>query len=158
VTVAGFNAPQATRTVTLLLNGKSVGTKTVNVPENGRGTVEFVGLEASQGFNKCEVRIDSADSLPADDRYSFAVERADPKKVLFIDDGRRPNAEKFFRAALESAKDGEYSLELQRGTAAGNTTFSKYAVVVLADLTSVSDDLEKSADQLREQGRGLFLP
>src|SRR6185503_10119529 len=100
-------------------------------------------LEASQGFNKCEVRIDSADSLPQDDRYTFAVERAEPKKVLFIDDGRKPNAEKFFRAALESAKDGEYSMELQRGSAAGQT-FTKYAVVVLADLTSVSDDLEKA--------------
>ena len=132
VTVAGFNAPMATRTVTLLLNGKTVGTKPVKVPENGRGTVEFIGLEASQGFNKCEVRIDSADSLPQDDRYSFAVERADPKKVLFVDDGRRPNAEKFFRAALESAKDGEYSLELERGVVAGSSSFSKYAAIVLA--------------------------
>jgi len=155
VTIAGFNAPKATRTVTLLLNGKTVNSKSVEVAENGRGTVEFTGLEASQGFNKCEVRIDSSDNLPADDRYSFAVERADPKKVLFIDDGRRPNAEKFFRAALESAKDGEYSMELQRGVA-GNSDFSKYAVVVLSDLTSVPDALEKSLSNFVNKGGGVF--
>src|SRR6185295_2764120 len=40
VTVAGFNAPKATRTVTLLLNGKSVGSKSVKVAENGRGRSE----------------------------------------------------------------------------------------------------------------------
>ena len=156
VTVAGFNAPKATRTVTLLLNGKAVGAKSVEVAENGRGTVEFVGLEASQGFNKCEVRIDSADSLAADDRYTFAVERAEPKKVLFVDDGRRPNAEKFFRAALESAKDGEYSMELQRGVVAANATLSKYSVVVLADLTNVPDDFEKSLTDFVNKGGGLF--
>jgi hypothetical protein len=156
VTVAGFNAPKATRTVTLLLNGKAVGTKSVEVAENGRGTVEFVGLEASQGFNKCEVRIDGADSLPADDRFTFAVERADPKKVLFIDDGRRPNAEKFFRAALESAKDGEYSMELQRGVVAANATLAKYSVVVLSDLTNVPEQLEKSLVDFVNKGGGLF--
>jgi hypothetical protein len=156
VTVAGFNAPEATRTVTLLLNGKTVGAKSVKVAENGRGTVEFVGLEASQGFNKCEVRIDSADSLPADDRYAFAVERADPKKVLFVDDGRRPNAEKFFRAALESAKDGEYSMDLMRGGGSAGVDLSRYAVVVLSDLTSVSPDFEKSLADFVNRGGGLF--
>src|SRR3974390_3915320 len=66
-TVAGFNTPAAKRTVTLLLNGKTLQSKTVDVPENGRASVEFLGLEASYGFNKAEIRIDSADSLPADD-------------------------------------------------------------------------------------------
>lgn len=155
ITVAGFNAPKATRTVSLLLNGKTVHTKSVEVAENGRGTVEFTGLEASQGFNKCEVRIDSVDNLPADDRYTFAVERADPKKVAFVDDGRRPNAEKFFRAALESAKDGEYSMELHRGT--GNFDLSKYAVVVLSDVTTLDPQLEKSLTDFVNKGGGLFL-
>ena len=51
------------RTVSLILNGKTVQTKTVDVPANGRAQVEFLGLDASYGFNKCEVRIDSADAL-----------------------------------------------------------------------------------------------
>ena len=36
-TVTGFSAPAATRTVTLLMNGKTIQSKSVNVPENGRG-------------------------------------------------------------------------------------------------------------------------
>ena len=74
-TVTGFSAPAATRTVTLLMNGKTIQSKSVNVPENGRASVEFTGLDqASYGFNRCEIRIDSADSLPADDHYMFSVE------------------------------------------------------------------------------------
>ena len=76
------------RTVTLLLNGKSVATKTVDVPDNGRAQVEFLGLDAPYGFSRGEVQIDAADTLPADDQFPFAVERTDPKKVLFVDDGR----------------------------------------------------------------------
>ena len=101
-TVTGFSAPAATRTVTLLMNGKTIQSKTVNVPENGRGSAEFTGLDqASYGFNRCEIRIDSADGLPADDRYAFSVERTDPKKVLFVDDGRRPRGAAVFPRGLE---------------------------------------------------------
>ena len=101
-TVTGFSAPAATRTVTLLMNGKTIQSKSVNVPENGRGSAEFAGLDAaSYGFNRCEIRIDSADSLPADDRYAFSVERTDPKKVLFVDDGRRPQGAAVFPRGLE---------------------------------------------------------
>src|SRR6202051_123224 len=93
-TVTGFSAPAATRTVTLLMNGKTIQSKSVNIPEHGRGSAEFTGLDqASYGFNRCEIRIDSVDSLPADDRYAFSVERTDPKKVLFVDDGLHPQAQ-----------------------------------------------------------------
>ena len=57
--------------------------KTVDVPANGRATVEFQSLDVPYGFSRCEVRIDSADALPADDASLFAVERSDPQQVLF---------------------------------------------------------------------------
>jgi hypothetical protein len=107
-TVAGFGTPAAKRTVTLVLNGRELQSKTVDVPENGRAQVEFLGLEAPYGFSKGEVRIDAADNLPGDDRYFFSVERADPRRVLFVDDGRRPRAELYFRAALDSSGDGGF--------------------------------------------------
>jgi len=134
VTVTGFQTPAATRTVSLIVNGKSVQSKSVLVPESGRGAVEFIGLEASYGFNKCEVRIDSADGLAADDRFAFAVERTDPKKVMFVDDGRRPNAEKYFRTAVESRVDGAFQIEKVTPEFAANSNFMGYALVVLSDL------------------------
>ncbi len=155
-TIAGFNAPAATRNVTLLLNGKVVGSKPVQVAENGRGSVEFIGLEASYGFNKCEIRIDSADTLAVDDRYAFAVERTDPKKVLFIDDGRHPKSQRFFTAALTSDPDAEFAVETLRPDVAGSADFSKYSVVVLSEPANVSSQLTDALQRYVERGGGLF--
>src|SRR5579872_352860 len=156
-TVTGFSAPAATRTVTLLMNGKTIQSKTVNVPENGRGSVEFAGLDqASYGFNRCEIRIDSADSLPADDQYMFSVERTDPKKVLFLDDGRHPEAQEFFRAALNATPDSAFQLEPLRPDVAANSDLSKYAVVVLNDLGSLQSGLEASLQKYVSNGGSLF--
>ena len=156
-TVTGFSAPAATRTVTLLMNGKTIQSKSVSVPENGRGSVEFAGLDqASYGFNRCEIRIDSADSLPADDHYMFSVERTDPKKVLFMDDGRHPEAQEFFRAALSSSNDGAFKLEPLRPDVAANSDLAKYAVVVLNDLGSLPSGLEASLEKYVSNGGSLF--
>ncbi len=107
-TVAGFGSPAAKRTVSLVLNGKVLQTKSVDVGENGRAQAEFLALDAPYGFSRGEVRIDSADVLPADDSFPFAVERTDPRKVLFIDDGRHPNAVLYFKAALDSTGDSAF--------------------------------------------------
>ena len=153
-TVTGFSAPAATRTVTLLMNGKTIQSKSVNVPENGRGSAEFAGLDqASYGFNRCEIRIDSADGLPADDRYAFSVERTDPKKVLFVDDGRHPQAQEFFRAALNATPDSAFQLEPLRPDVAANSDLSKYAVVVLNDLGSMPVRFGAVAAEVRVQRR-----
>ncbi len=88
-TVRGFDsradAPAAKKTVTMLLNGKVLQSKPVDVPANSRATVEFLGLDAPYGFSKGEMRVDGGDTLAADDRYLFSVERRDPGKVGFID-------------------------------------------------------------------------
>lgn len=156
-TIAGFNASAAKRNVTLLLNGKTVGSKQVDVAENGRGSVEFIGLEASYGFNKCEVRIDSSDTLAADDRYAFSVERTDPKKVLFIDDGLHSKSQRFFTAALTSDPDSEFQVESLRPEVAANADYSKYAVVVLSEpANNVPSKLSDALKAYVEKGGGLF--
>src|SRR5271157_3076918 len=53
-TIAGFGNPKATRSVSLELNHRVLETKTVEVPENGRATVEFLSLEVPYGKNRGE--------------------------------------------------------------------------------------------------------
>jgi hypothetical protein len=155
-TIAGFNAPAATRNVTLILNGKTVGSKQAMVAENGRGTAEFTGLEASYGFNKCEIKIDSADGLAADDHYVFSVERTDPKRVLFIDEGRHPKSQQFFTAALTSDPDAEFAVETLRPQVAANAEFSKYALVVLSEPSDLPSALVSALQKYVQGGGGLF--
>src|ERR1051326_532459 len=52
VTVAGDGTEAAARKVTLLLNGKVLDSKSVQVPAGGRADVQFASLDASYGLNR----------------------------------------------------------------------------------------------------------
>jgi hypothetical protein len=155
--VAGFGTPASKRTVTLLLNGRELQSKSVDVPENGRVPVEFLGLDAPYGFSKGEVRIDAADSLAGDDHYYFSTERADPRKVLFIDDGRHARAELYFKVALDSSGDGGFQLESLRPDVAATANLATYAFVVLNDLSSVPQNLESSLERYVNAGGSALV-
>ncbi len=62
--VAGFGTPASGKDVSLVVNGKAIATRKVNVPANGRATAEFAPLDVGYGFNRCEVRIEGGDALP----------------------------------------------------------------------------------------------
>ena len=66
--VAGFGTPAATKTVSLVINGKAIATQKVEIPANGRATVEFAPLDVGYGFNRCEVRIDSGNGAATHSR------------------------------------------------------------------------------------------
>lgn len=155
--VAGFGAPASKRTVTLALNGKTLQSKTVDVAENGRAQVEFLGLDAPYGFSRGEVRVDSADTFPADDRYLLAVERADPKKILFVDDGRRPRAELYYKAALDASPDSAFTMDTVRPDQAAGVKLSNYALVVLSDVGALPGGLEDSLKTYVTGGGALLI-
>lgn len=144
------------KTVTLMLNGKALSTKSVDVPDNGRAQVEFLGLDAPYGFSRGEVRIDAGDVLAADDRFPFAVERTDPKKVLFVDDGRG-QAQLFYRAALEASPDAAFAVEEMRAEQAANVQLSHYALVVLSDLGALPGGFEDSLRKYVSAGGAMLI-
>lgn len=156
-TIAGFGTPSAKRTVSLALNSRVLQTKTVDVPENGRAQVEFLGLDAPYGFSRGEMRIDSADTLPGDDHFFFSVERADPRKVLFVDEGRQPRAELYFRAALDSSGDGAFQMETLRPEVASAATLSNYAFIVLSDLSVIPPGFDAALQRYVSNGGSVLV-
>ena len=82
--IAGYGTPAASRTVSLVVNGNTIATRKVEIPPDGRATVEFQPLDVPYGLNRCAIKIDSADGFPADDISVFAVKRSDPERVLFV--------------------------------------------------------------------------
>jgi hypothetical protein len=144
------------KTVTLMLNGKALDSKTVDVPNNGRAQVEFIGLDAPYGFSKGEIRIDSGDALAADDHFPFAVERTDPKKVLFVDDGRGQGS-LFYRAALEAAPDAAFQVETMRAEQAANADLSHFSMVVLSDLGALPGGFEQSLQKYVTAGGSMLI-
>ncbi|HEV8146987.1 MAG TPA: BatA domain-containing protein [Bryobacteraceae bacterium] len=156
-TVAGFGAPAAKRNVTLSLNGKPLQSKSVDVPAGGRANVEFLGLDAPYGFSKGEISIDAADTLAADNKFLFAVERTDPRKVLFVDDNRRPRAQLYYKAAMDASADAAFQVEVVSPGQAGGMALSNYAFVVLNDVGSVATALEDSLKKYVSAGGAVLL-
>ena len=143
--VAGHQTPAASRTASLVVNGNVVATKKIDVPANGRATVAFESLDVPYGLSKCEVRIDAADGFAADDSLLFAVKRADPERVLFVHQGSDARSPLYFGAALAAAAQASFVLQPITPEQAADVDPSKYAFIVLSDVTSLPSILERSA-------------
>lgn len=155
--VAGVNTPATKRSVSLLLDGKTLDTKSVDVPAGGRASVEFVSLDSPHGFHKGEIRIEPNDSLREDDRFDFAVERTDPHPVLFLHPAGQDRDVLFYRSALESVDEAGFTLEPLAVEQAANQSFSKYAFVVLSDVGTMPAGLENSLRAYVSAGGSLLV-
>lgn len=145
------------REVRLLADGKELESATVEIPENGRATVEFHSLDVPHGYNRCQVDITPADSLPEDDRFLFAVERADPRPLLFVQ--RRSSARDgvYFRSALEASPHGGFRVQtVEQGQAAGIDP-SRFAVVVLSDPGRLPEGFEQKLRRWVRNGGSLLV-
>jgi len=156
-TVAGYGARKDVRNVSLVLNGRTVETKTVTVPEVGRATVEFLSLDVPPGFNKGEVRIDSADSLKADDVYYFSIERSDPRPALYVHDADSDGGLLYFKTALEAAGQAAFDVVPTTPDQSANISLSKYAFVVLSDVSIGQGFENQLRDYVRSGGSVLIV-
>src|ERR1700676_4269445 len=157
VVVAGFNTAAATKTVTLLAAGKTLATQSVAVPANGRATVEFQSLDVPYGFTRCEARTDSSDTLSADDSSIFAVERTDPRRVLFVYEAGDSRSPVYFRAALASAADSGFALDTVSTAQAAGLALSKYAFVVLSVVFWVPASFESELLRYVQSGGSVWI-
>src|SRR5580698_6455280 len=155
--VAGYGTPAAQRTVSLVVNGKTTATKPVAVPANGRATVDFPALEVPYGFNRCEIKIESADGFPADDLHRFAVERSDPQKALLIHNYGDNRSPLYVGAALSAAAQSAFILESINVNEAADRQPSNYAFIILSDLNSMPSLLENSLTGYVRAGGSLLI-
>ena len=155
--VAGYGTPAATRSVSLVVNGKTIATRSVAVPAGGRASVEFQSLDVPYGFSRCEVRIDSADPLRADDGYMFAVGRFDPQRVLLVHDASDSRSPVYFASALAAAAASAFAVDSVSVERAANTQLSPYAFVVLSDVSSLPSSLENDLLRYVRGGGGVLI-
>jgi len=144
VTVAGYGTEAAVRKVTLMVNGKVLDSKTVQVPASGRADVQFPTLDASYGMNRGEVKIDGADSFSDDDHFYFAVERSDPRPALFLRPGNDTHSLTYFKTAMEAAREAAFTLETAPVEQAGNLNLSKFAFIVVSDTGVLPKNVEQN--------------
>jgi hypothetical protein len=155
--VAGFSTPGATKTVSLIVNGKTVATRRVDVPANGRTTVEFAPLDVNYGFNRCEVRIEGSDALPADDASVFAARRSDPQRVLFVHAAGDTRSATYFGAALKAAAGSSFVLQSVAQEQVTDFDPSRFAFVVLSDSVALPAIFAHALTQYVAKGGDVFI-
>jgi hypothetical protein len=155
--VAGFGTPAATKTVSLVVNGKAITTRKVGVPASGRATVEFALPDLGYGFNRCEVRIEGGDAFPADDARFFAVRRSDPERILFVHAAGDRRSALYFGSALSAAAQGSFVMQSVAADQVTDLDPSKFAFVVLSDAVMLPSIFEHMLAQYVAKGGGLLI-
>jgi len=135
--IAGYGTPAATRTVSFVLNGKTVSTQRVNVPASGRATVELNSLDLPYGLSRGAVRIDSADPLAADDEYLYVIERSDRKRGLFIYQSADTRSALYFGDALTAAAQSSVALDKVTVDRLADADPTQYSFVVISDVANL---------------------
>lgn len=155
--IAGYGTPGATRTASLVVNGKTTATKSVAVPANGRANLEFPAVEVPYGFSHCEVKIDSADGFAADDVRRFAIERSDPQKALLVHNYGDTRSPLYIGAALSAAAQSAFTIEPINVNEAADRKPSNYAFIILSDVNSVPTLLENALTEYVKSGGSVMI-
>ncbi len=156
-TIAGYGTEQARRRVSLVLNGREIDSKSVDVPAGGRAAAEFLPADLPFGLNRGEIRIDSGDNLPGDDRFYFSVERAEARRVLFVHEARNQRDALYFRTALEAAAESAYALDAVPVEQSANLSPQKYAFLVLSDVSGLPASFETALRDYVRAGGSLLV-
>jgi hypothetical protein len=157
VVIAGFGTPAATKTVSLVVNGRTIATRKVDVPANGRATVEFAPLDVGHGFNRCEAQVQGQDAFPADDISVFAVRWSDPERVLLVHAADDARSALYFGSALSAATQGSFVLQSVAAEQATDLDPSKYAFVVLSDAGTLPGIFEHALGQYVAKGGRVLM-
>lgn len=155
--IEGLNSPAATKQVSLVINGRVTATRKVNIPANGRAPVVFSPLDVQYGFNRCAIRIEAGDALPADDASVFAVRRSDPERVLFVHTTGDSRSPLYFSTALVSAAKSSYVVQSVAAEQATDLDPSRFAFVVLSSTPSLPSIFEHALAEYVEKGGSALI-
>jgi hypothetical protein len=155
-TIAGWQNDAAPRKVSLFLDGKLIAQKQVLVPDCGHGQVEFSGFDIPYGSHRGEIRIEPNDALPQDDSFRFAMERSDPRRILFLYRQGHAKDAIYYRSAIESSKGTGLTVQAEPLEQAAGETLSHYAFVILSDPGKLNDSVQRELDEFITRGGAVF--
>jgi hypothetical protein len=156
-TIGAAGASAGEVAVSLLLNGKTLETRKVNLPATGRAALEFYLPDAAYGLNRGEVRIEPRDKLPQDDTFLFSIERKEPSRVLFVHEARNSRGLQFYRTAMESTPDSGFAVDGVTSDQVANVSPDKYASVVLSDVAALPSSFDQALSEYVKHGGSVFI-
>ena len=156
-TIAGYHTPKVKKPVSLWVNGRQAAAKLVEVGANGRGIVEFSGMDAAYGWSRCEIRVDGGDALASDDVFRFAIERSDARRILFVRDARQARSAFYFRNALDAIASANFQIDEVEPEKTSGVDPAKFAFTVLNDPGELPEPFVEALKRYVSSGGSVFI-
>ena len=157
VTVAGFGTAKARKRVTLTLDGKQVGSESVDVPASGRASVVFENFEVPKGTSRGTVTLEPGDGLKSDDQRLVAFNNSEPATILFIYSQNRRRDALYYKAALDAGSGGVFQVQAASAGELGRLAPERFALVVISDIPRLSTLFAERLRKYVESGGSVLL-
>jgi hypothetical protein len=155
--IAGWQTPDSSRKISVLLDGHNIVSKQITIPASGRTETEFDSLTIPYGAHRGEVRIEPHDDLPEDDSFLFSIERSDPRKVLFLYSGGRAAESFFYKSALDASPETGLRVQPESMGQVSDLDLSQYALVVLNNPRDLSEQATQRLTDYLTKGGSLLI-
>ncbi len=142
--------------VSVSINGREAGRKTVNVPPGSTALAEFTGFDLPLGSSKGAVKLQTTDPLKVDDEFLFTLDRREKLNVLILDAGRARQSF-FLRQAYSSSAELPFELKVMSAQSVSPDDVVNYQVVVLNDVPRLPDKVKDKLEELRKTGQGQLI-
>src|SRR2546425_8687968 len=142
--------------VSVALNDKEMGRKTLTVSAKSTALAEFTGFDLPLGFSKGRVHIDPNDPLKVDDDFLFALERREKLKLLIVDTGKAKQS-LYLRQAYTSTADLPFEVTIVPVSSVTPEEVARHEVVVINDVPRLPDKVREKLDDLRKTGQGQLV-
>ena len=157
VTVAGFAAEAARKTVTLEINGQTIASESQEVPAMGRASFIFEDFEAPAGFSRAQLTLSPEDDLPDDDVRLVALDNSEPDPILFVTNDRRRRDALYYESALNASKGAVFQVKTSSPGEAERLDPDDYALVTLSDVAQLSAGYESTLEDYVEAGGSVLI-
>jgi hypothetical protein len=155
--IAGWQTNQVNRKVSVLLDGRAVASKDMVIPASGRAEVEFNDLTIPFGVHRGQVELAPHDDLPNDDTMLFSIERADPRKVLFLTTPGRTAESFFYKSALDASTATGLRAQAAAIPEAARLDLSQFALVVLNNPGELDNSTTQALSNYLSNGGSVFI-
>ena len=157
VTVAGFGTADARKRLTLTLDGKQVGSESVDVPASGRASVVFENFEVPKGNSRGTVTLQPGDELTSDDQRLVAFDNSDPAPILFIYSQNRRRDVLYYKAALDADSNAIFQVQAASAGEVDRLAPERFAMVVISDIPRLSTLFAERLRKYVESGGSVLL-
>jgi hypothetical protein len=141
--------------LSLTVNGRAAGTRTVTLPSDGAITAAFDPVPLAAGRGRAELTL-AADALGADDHFRFVVPAEQALRVLLVTaPGARADETLFLERALGIGREPKLALERRSSLDPG--VLPGAAVVLLLDTPVPSGTTGAALEQWVRAGGGLLV-